>query len=975
MLTAFGQITIVETELIQTSSVESHGDILERVFRSAIKNEKPVDAKLMTIAKTLATQYMEYFKPANAIEIINLLLTRVWPSFLSAPINEVEMTTTFPKETVELIVEYLVLCYTQQRQPEKVERTLSTLFNAALTAKSVDFALVNKVQALLIEHYDKHHHPEKSVATLQKALPVRRSNLGTTHDDTIKALYDLGRRSRERPRAYPGWIDFYQQIVSYLNKDSETCHPKALDAIIIVANTYWEDGRYDTAVHNYTILWNTFVKKPKDHPQFSKQEFAEQLYHRYYRCLENTSARQDTLYEVTEQYRSTCITIFGAQSEVTVRATLSLARISYSSEKHASRALDLYEEVSKHSHGTTIHKSEIQSALSTLYTRQVMTQTSTSIKSETIESARVRSFQQYEASATKFGYTHQSTLSNLHQVALLYHKQSNHQAVTKELTRATTEIITKETSSIKLIEAAESIVQTFRSTSTTEYCQKLITELHRQIVCKDSSQTASFGLDLTKYGRSVLPFLAAMMYKISTEVTVSFSQIMADLITEMVYFEDYRKIVKSNGSLQDILTTASALRAFLLKIKRQDAVASLDNEVASIFISGDGGKMKLLSQSSARILMVAIMEYLGAHRRSSFIKAVVLASNDRLAKLMSAEQYPEAYDISNCAFEFALENEGYSGPKGISHGFSLASNLAGIGYPKKCNDASLRRQMLQLSNSIAKKILDVCKQQNINFTEIHLHELNRLVELLGVQEDYETLEWLLSALWSTREAHRDWSASTLHNLGRQLVCARYLAGHPIKALRLCEDIAYNLRRTHGATHQITRDMNGLLAQLYTSCGNYYLQHGTKDKNNIDLANQYFAKALAVHEEMLRLLVNGNADGAMDDDDDWDSTGAILAEHGISLKLQTNGQADGIVDEGAVAKTHLRLLKLAYQRLGYWPRSHEEYERLVGQVQNTFATTKDIQTPDKWQVKGYGGGKAESNEGTFEKVESWQLMEA
>lgn len=530
-LTSSQQISTVETELIETSSV-SHGDVLERLFRSAIKNEKPVDAKLMSVAKTLASQYMEHYKPAGAVDIVNLMLLRAWPPFLSAPSTSVEMTTTFPKETVELILEFLVPAYTQQRQPEKVERTLSTLFNATLTARSVDFNLVDKVQALLIEYYDKHNHPEKSVATLQKVLPVRRSQLGTTHDSTIKTLYELGKRSRERPRAYPGWIDFYQQIVSYLNKDSDICHPKALDAIIIVAHTYWEDGRYDAAVHNYSILWNTFVKKPKEYPQFGKSEFVEQLYERYYRCLEHTSARQDTLIEITEQYRPTCITIFGAQSEVTVRATLALARISYSSEKHASRSLDLYEEVSKHSHGSSVHNAEIQHALSTLYTRQVITHSSTTVSSEKIESARVRSLEQYQSSVSKYGYASHSTLSQLHQVALLYHKQGNTTAVTKELTKATTETITKETSSIKLIEAAESFVQTFRATSTMEYCQKLTTELHRQIVCKDTTNVSSYGFDLTKYGRSVLPFLAAMIYKSSLESTISFSQIMANLTTE-----------------------------------------------------------------------------------------------------------------------------------------------------------------------------------------------------------------------------------------------------------------------------------------------------------------------------------------------------------------------------------------------------------------------------------------------------------
>ena len=215
------------------------------------------------------------------------------------------------------------------------------------------------------------------------------------------------------------------------------------------------------------------------------------------------------------------------------------------------------------------------------------------------------------------------------------------------------------------------------------------------------------------------------------------------------------------------------------------------------------------------------------------------------------------------------------------------------------------------------------------------------------------------------------------NLGRRLICSRYLAGHQIKALRLCEDIAYNLRRTHGVSHPTTRDANVLLAQLYTSIGQHYLNQATKDNNNAELANQYFVKALATHEEMLKLLVRGTAGGSIDDDDDFDSTRAILAEHGVSLDhASTNGDVTGTVDKDAMAKSHLRLLKLGYQRLGSWPKAFPEYEKLIKQVVHEFSIdNKELQTPEKWQVKEYGSGKAESHEGIFEKVDNWELLDA
>lgn len=187
-----------------------------------------------------------------------------------------------------------------------------------------------------------------------------------------------------------------------------------------------------------------------------------------------------------------------------------------------------------------------------------------------------------------------------------------------------------------------------------------------------------------------------------------------------------------------------------------------------------------------------------------------------------------------------------------------------------------------------------------------------------------------------------------------------------------------MRRTHGTADTLTREMNALLAQLYTSVGQWYLQTDPKDKNNVDLANKYFAKAIAVHEETLHYFVDIDGDGVLGDDEDFDSTVAILAENGLTLSngngANGNGHVRSAAEEAAGAKKHLQLLKLAYQRLGAWPKSPSEYERLVKQVQHDFpAETKDLQPIDKWQVKGFGNGKAESDEGVF-KHGGWRLME-
>lgn len=642
---------------------DGYTDNLEDTFRIAVKDySRPVTARLMAIARQLTVQYIEHSEPSGAIEIIRLTLHRTWPSFLTASTRDMDLTTSFQKESIEL-VEFMAQCYTTLWQWEDAEKTLTQLWHAVLGAEKVEFALLQKVQALLVNHYDRNNMPEKSITVLQQALAVRKRELGPTNDETIKTLYDLGNRSKRGSA-----LDYFQQVVTYLNKDSDTCHPRAIEAAIYVATTYWEDGRYVDAITVYSVLWRTFVQKPKDHPQFGKPEFAEQLYERYIQCLQYTGVRSETIYKVTSEYRSTCITIFGMQSTVTTKATLALARICYSSEKHASEAMALYQEASKHGSNTGHGHSEIKHALRILHTRQISSASSSSASSETVEQARTRSLEQYEASVSQYGYSHTSTLTRLQELAVLYYKQNKAESATKELTKATTEVITKESSSTKLIEAAESIYQAFYASKTVEYCKKMTTELYRQIVWKDASQSSSFGFNFTKYGRSVLPFLAAMQFHLSTDTKASFSQIMAELTTEIFYVEDYHGL-KSTGNLQDILKTASRLRVFLFKIQRNAQVTNLERDVTAIFIARDGSKIKFQSPASAQLFMTGIMDWLGVHRSASFIKAVVLASNVTVDRLVGEQKYAEAYDIGYCAFKFAGENGGYHGSQGISHGY------------------------------------------------------------------------------------------------------------------------------------------------------------------------------------------------------------------------------------------------------------------------------------------------------------------
>lgn len=231
-------------------------------------------------------------------------------------------------------------------------------------------------------------------------------------------------------------------------------------------------------------------------------------------------------------------------------------------------------------------------------------------------------------------------------------------------------------------------------------------------------------------------------------------------------------------------------------------------------------------------------------------------------------------------------------------------------------------------------------------------------------------------MWNNREAQRSWPAEVLLNLGRRLICARYLAGSAIKAISLAEDIAYNTRRTHGPRSPVTIETYELLAQLYTSMGQK-CQTKASEKTVL-LAQEYFKKAFGVHEDILRHFVHENSPSE-DSDDELDITAYLLAKEGVDIKKQEDQPTETLeednIDKSAIVLHHLHLLKLAYQRLGGWPKAYEEYERLNAQIFRIFGSDtrwEGVQGTEKWSANEYGNGKAESKDGSFEGFEDWAL---
>ena len=127
----------------------------------------------------------------------------------------------------------------------------------------------------------------------------------------------------------------------------------------------------------------------------------------------------------------------------------------------------------------------------------------------------------------------------------------------------------------------------------------------------------------------------------------------------------------------------------------------------------------------------------------------------------------------------------------------------------------------------------------------------------------------------------------------------------------------------------------------------------------------------IEEDILRWFVSEES-GTNDDEDD--TAAAILAEHGVQVNSPSDEGEDKSVDRSAEVKTHLHLLKLAYQRYGQWPKAYGVYEQLNADIFASYGgALKGAEGVEKWSAKGFGAGKAESGEGAFTAPKQWDIL--
>ena len=729
----------VTQEMSARTETTINESVLIEVFESTISTSTTSKVEITTVktCETLSTYYARHERWADASKICQKLLRTLWPTLITDQ-SSVVLSKSFTLEAIE-VSRKLAYYYIQERRIEEAEKVYLYIFRATKSHLRVQDDLVAESGTALFEFYENLNQISKAIGVYKELAEEYRRTLGLTHVLTTKLLYRLGdlctrHKQKDADR-------YYLEIVTSLNKGLDFCHREALEATIILSKIYYEEKRWSDAQKLYITLWQTITKRCKEYDISTK--VVETTYQRYVYILEKEiKVEYSVLRQVTVEYRETCVKVFGARSEITLKATMRLAEICERSEKYQQEAILIYEEVFRETKETTTSTSilsiltEAKQRLAHLYVTTVSSSSTHSEKAVTLYLER------YKHTKTEYGCSHESTLTNLKELVILYKKQNTSLfqiAAIRELQSFTIEVITTVKDSKKLFDSGVALAATYTSCGYKEQGYDLLMELRRQIIAKDISSSKDFGFEVASVDRRSYVFLVVFEETLKGTKKISCSEVMAELLTESILYEHYNRSTKRQTSFETILLYGARLRSFLISKERRGQATKLEDELYEMFQVNMGPAIKT-NRKITRIFFIVLLEELGEDKHDVQLgNAACIAGNAGVLAVLNKGKFQEAYDLASCVHQFAMYHHSYQHTHNYDYGFKLSLYLAGRGA-KRCPDQELRAQMLELSKTILREALGACKSIQVNFVQIPIKVLNDLVGLMGEQKNYEDLE-------------------------------------------------------------------------------------------------------------------------------------------------------------------------------------------------------------------------------------------
>lgn len=894
---------IVKNSTSTAVTTSSEVLIREILMQSLSSTDTQVNTNTIDLSKSLSSVYIEQQRYSDATEVLEKTLKKSWASLFAESVDSTTITSHLSSENAEM-ASRLAQCYINNKQYSKAESLYLRLYRVHKRNHSVSDNAVVKYGDVYLDFLNKHGTISQVISFHQELLVDYRSFYGPSHAQTVKTLYTLGDTCRSHLFTHGYWIEYYLDIIHVVNKTDAVCHESAMRALVIVAEHYFETQRYSESLTYFTSIITTFHKVGKDYEFFKESTEVQRILEKYYKSIEETKIDIGERIKNLKEIRDTCIKHYGESSSVTLVATTTLAETCVRSEKHKFEAVSYYEHVLKHSKSIsseTVTRS--QNILRSLYIKQITTSSSSQTQSrEVVQRATSMLHERYTEIRNTHSVTSEITLTHLKDLVAMYQKEGHQELAIKELKSVLIEIVTNVHNAKEQTYAAEFLSSVFVTSGYRSQAFELIHEIKLQMIYKSTTNVSKHGFDVTKAGRSAFAFLTTFEYHIRADYSLSIAYIMSELVAEYLFYERFVECIRTNSKLQTLFIHAARLRRILQHNERIGDFGLVQSQLIDYFAATETQVAQRTSREAITLFVSNVLQYV-SERANVHFKSFVIASSyaavSQLRGLLQQKKHREALEVATCTYYFLMAHEGLDDPTEITLGFQLALLMAGREEGvSKSTDPQVQKSMMDLSRTILGTVFDICKNNNINIARVKLVELNELVSLVGETGDYNRLQWLLHTLWISRDGQTTWPQEVSLELGKRLVEVEFSLGKPSPAIRLCEDIVYNVRRVNGARHPRTLSFYTLLASLYTSLAKQYQSiqgDSNQKKQNEELAKTYYRKAVNVHEDVIKLLVDNSLDNS-DDEDDLESE--LETGDAISIVASGPGQLTSQVSSGS-----------------------------------------------------------------------------
>lgn len=739
----------------------SEETILKEVYDSTISTISTTTTVTESTVRTCETLSSFYVRRQRWTEVINLchqVLKKLWPSFESG--GRITLPKKFTTESFEMAIR-IAHSHVREQRIEKAEEIYVRTFRATISSLHIEDELVTRSSKELILFYESTNRSERAIEVYQELWKKYSHTLGKTHTLTVEVLYRLGDLSCKYGRndAAKG---YYIRIYESLDHDSDICHYDAIEAALALTRIYESEKRWTDAQTIYSRLWRTVLKRAKDYHFTSDR--VDVIYRRYFYVMEKeVKVSYTVLRQTTIEFREVCVSVYGARAEITLTATLRLAEINEQSEQHVHEAIAIYEQTFKETHTftkTTTITQTINSAktrLTRLYVKHSSTSTEYSSKAVSLYK------EQFETIKTQYGCSHVNTLSKLEELCGFYKSRNDQKlqtVVIRTLQDTVVEIVVKERDSRRLFESSIRLGKIYVEQGYTSHGHQLLKDLRRQVISRDtrSSSTCGFKIDQNVDRRSFV-FLVTFEETLKGSKTVSFSKIMADFLTETIYYEAYtRSLGQKTTRFETTLVHGARLRYFRRSTYSDFQDSKIDDELFDAFQKTLGSSIIGGNKTTTvRYFFSLLLEETGKSGHDvHLINAGCNSGTNEVRTLLAHSKFQEALELATCVHQFVYSHQGYHNLDNISNGFKIALYLAGRGATRS-SDANVRKHLLTTAKTFIEEIVAVSRQIKVDFRRTPVNDLNELVGLLGEVQNFRDLEVSL-ATYCTRCGSANFSA-------------------------------------------------------------------------------------------------------------------------------------------------------------------------------------------------------------------------